>query len=105
MATFFGLSGSMAGGTISMRGTGKSGGTKPSMENTAASYSARCGRRNCQAASLGWEVSMWQRHTQRARSLPCRPSRAAGWGSWMKTMSAPSRESRRVSALWRLVSS
>ena len=34
---FFGLSGSMAGGMISTRGTGNSGGTKSSSVKTAAS--------------------------------------------------------------------
>ncbi len=35
--TFFGLSGSMAGGMTSVRVSGKSGGTNPPRVNTAAS--------------------------------------------------------------------
>lgn len=55
---FFGLIGSMAGGTTSTRATGMSGGTKFLMVNTAASYSPRYGRSRPHTSRLGSDVSM-----------------------------------------------
>ncbi len=59
---FFGLRGSIAGVMRRPRvGASARRGTKLSMVNTRASYSARNGNMNSRTASFGSDVSMWQR--------------------------------------------
>ena len=62
---FLGESGSMAGGMIRTRETGKPSGTNSGMVKIAASYSATNGSRKAQTSGLCSTVSMWQRQIQR----------------------------------------